>query len=60
MIGSFKIRRVLGTACQLELPAFMKIHDAIHTSSLRPAVNEPLPEQMPPEAPPVETDNEDE
>ncbi len=45
-IDSFKIKKVLTDACQLDLSSSMKIHDTFHISLLRSASNDFLIEQI--------------
>jgi hypothetical protein len=45
-IDSYKIKRILKRACQLDLLSSMKIHDTFHTSLLRSAAIDSLIEQI--------------
>ncbi len=45
-INSFKIKKVLKDACQLDLSSSMKIYDTFHISFLRSAFNDFLIEQL--------------
>ena len=42
-IGPFKIKKLVGSSYQLELPHTMKIHDIFHPNLLRKIANNPLP-----------------
>jgi transposase InsO family protein len=60
MIGPYRIKKVLGASCQLDLPDSMKIHDTFHTSLLRKASDDPLPGQILEPPSPVIIDEEEE
>jgi transposase InsO family protein len=60
MIGPYKVKKVLGASCQLELPSSMTIHDTFHTSLLRKASDDPLPGQIADPPPPIVIDQEEE
>ena len=60
MVGPFKIKALVGSSCQLDLPTSMKIHDVFHPSLLRKASADPLPGQHNDPAPPVIVDDEEE
>lgn len=60
MIESFVIKRVLTKACQLELPASMKIHDTFHISLLRSVSEDFLPGQIQQPPPPIIVEDQDE
>lgn len=60
MINLFFIKRVLKGACQLELPASMRIHDTFHTSLLQSVSDDPLPGQIQSPPPSIIVENQDE
>ena len=45
-IGPFKIKKLVGSSYQLELPHTMKIHDIFHLNLLWKAADNPLPSQQ--------------
>ena len=60
MIGPYKIKKLVGSSYQLELPTSMKIHDVFHPSLLRKASADPLPGQHNDPAPSIIVDNGEE
>ena len=60
-LGPFKISKVVSKyAYQLELPPGMKIHPVFHVSLLSPVPQHPHPDHIPPPAPPIEVEGEEE
>ncbi len=59
-IGSYKIKKIIRDACQLDLSQSMKIHDTFHISLLRKAATDPLIEQIQPPSPPIVIDEDEE
>lgn len=60
-IGPLRVEKAISPyAYKLELPATMRIHPVFHVNLLRPAENNPLPEQRQPPPPPVEVDGAEE
>jgi hypothetical protein len=59
-IESYRVKKILKDACQLDLSFSMKIHDTFHTSLLRPAPNDPLTEQIQPSSSPIIVEDEEE
>lgn len=45
MVGPYKVKKLVGSLCQLDLPISMKIHDVFHSSFLQKAAKNPLPDQ---------------
>ena len=60
MVGPFKIKALVGSSCQLELPISMKIHNVFHPSLLRKTSADPLPGQHNDPPPPIIVNDEDE
>ena len=60
MISPYKIKRLVGSSCQLDLPTSIKIHNVFHPNLLRKASTDPLPGQHNDPAPPVIIDNKKE
>jgi hypothetical protein len=60
-LGPFKIKKVISPhACELELPATMRVHPVFSVSLLDPAADDPLPGQRNPPPPPIIVDEEEE
>lgn len=60
-LGRFKVKAVISPyAYELDLPPTMKIHPVFHVSKLEPCANDPLPGHVPPPAPPVMVDGDEE
>ena len=60
-LGRFTIKRVVSKyAYELDLPTSMKIHPVFHVSLLEPVAQNPHDGQIPPPAPPVEVEGEEE
>ena len=59
MVGPYRIKRLVRSSYQLDLPTSMKIHDVFHPSLLRKASADPLPGQHNDSAPPVIVDEEE-
>ena len=59
MIGPYKIKKLVGSSYQLDLPTSMKIHDVFHPSLLQKTSADPLPGQDNDSAPPVVVDDEE-
>ena len=59
-IGLYKIIELVGSSYQLDLLASMRIHDVFHPNLLRPAAEDPLPEQHNDLPPPVVVNDEEE
>ena len=56
-LGPFKVKGMIGShACELELPATMRIHPVFNVNLIRPASENPQPGQQQPPPPPVEVD----
>ena len=60
MVGRFKIKALVESLCQLELPTSMRIHNVFHPSLLRKASANPFPGQHNEPAPPVIVNDEEE
>ena len=60
MIDPYKIKKLVGSSYQLELPTSIKIHDVFHPSLLRKASADPLPGQYNDLAPPIVVDDSEE
>ena len=60
MLGPFRIKKVMGSAYQLDLPVTMKIHDVFHPSLLRKDPGDPLPNQIQEPPGPIIVDGEKE
>ena len=60
MIGPYRVKKLVGSSYQLELPPSMKIHDVFHTSLLRKVADDPLPGQINDPPPPVVVEGNDE
>ena len=58
-IGPYKIKELVGSSYQLDLPISMRIHDIFHPNLLQPVANNPLPGQHNKLEPPVVVDSED-
>ncbi len=59
-IGSYKIKKIIRDACQLDLSQSMKIHDTFHISLLRKTATDPLIEQIQPPSPSIVIDEDEE
>jgi hypothetical protein len=60
-LGRFKVKKVISPyAYELDLPSSMKIHPVFHVSKLDPCATDPLPGHVPPPAPPVVVEGEEE
>jgi hypothetical protein len=56
-LGPFTVKRMIGShACELELPATMRIHPVFNVNLLCPATDNPVPGQRQPPPPPVEVE----
>jgi hypothetical protein len=56
-LGPFVVKQMIGShACELELPAAMRIHPVFNVSLLQPAADDPLPGQHQPAPPPIEVE----
>jgi len=53
VVGPYRVMELIGSACRLQLPASMKIHNVFHTWLLRKDPNDPLPGQINAPPPPV-------
>ena len=60
MIGPYKIKQLVGSSCQLDLPTSMKIHDVFHPNLLQKTSTDLLPGQHNDPAPPLIIDDEEE
>ena len=60
MIRPYRVKKLVGSSCQLELPPSMKIHDVFHTSMLRKASDDPLPGQINEPPPPIVVEGSEE
>ena len=60
MIGPYKVKKLVGSSYQLDLPTSMKIHDVFHPSLLRKTSADPLAGQHNKPAPPVIVDDKEE
>ena len=60
MIVPYKIKKLVGLLCQLDLSTFMKIHNVFHPILLQKALDNPLSGQHNDPAPPVIVDDEEE
>ena len=60
MIGPYKVKKLVGSSYQLELPYTMKIHDIFYPNLLQKATNNPLPGQRNSPLPSTVVDNEEE
>ena len=60
MIGPYKIKELVGSSYQLELPHIMKIHDVFYPNLLRKAADNPLSGQCNSPPPPTVVDNKKE
>ena len=60
MIDSFKILKVLESACQLKLLSFMKIHNIFHISLLRSDSNDSVQRQISSKTSSIVMNDEDE
>ena len=60
MVSLFKIKRLVGLSCQLNLPTSMKIHDAFHPSLFCKTLADPLPGQHNDPPSPIIVDNKEE
>ena len=59
-IGPFKIKKLVGSSYQLELPHTIKIYDVFYPNLLRKAADNPLPGQQNIPPPPTVVNNEEE
>lgn len=60
-LGRFKIKKIISPyAYELDLPTTRKIHPVFHVSKLEPCTTDPLPGRIPPPAPPVIVEGEEE
>ena len=59
MIGPYKVKKLVGSSYQLELPHTMKIHDVFHPNLLRKAATNPLPGQRNSLLPPTVVNNKE-
>ncbi|KAH0358938.1 hypothetical protein KCU65_g10168, partial [Aureobasidium melanogenum] len=56
-LGPFVVKQMVSShACELELPATMRVHPVFNVHLLRPASEDFLPGQRPPEPPPIEVE----
>ena len=60
MLGPFKIIAKIGRAFRLELPRTMLIHNVFHSSLLRKAATDPLPDQRQTPSPPIIVNDQEE
>ena len=60
MIGPYKIKKLVGSSYQLDLPTSMKIYNVFHPSLLQKTSADPLPGQHNDSAPSVVVNNEEE
>ena len=60
MIGSYKVKELIGFLYRLDLPTNMRIHDVFHPNILQPAAIDPLPGQHNKPEPLVVVDSEEE
>ena len=60
MIGLYKVKELVKSLYQLDLPASMKIHDVFHPNFLWPAANNFLPGQHNDPPPPIVVDDKKE
>ena len=60
MISPYKVKELVGSSYQLELPHTMKIHDIFHSNLLWKAANNPLPSKRNSPPPPMVVDNKEE
>ena len=60
MIGPYKVKELVESSYQLELPHTMKIHDVFHSNLLQKVANNPLSSQRNSPLPPTVVDNEKE
>ena len=58
-IGTYKIKKLVGSSYQLDLPTSMKIHDVFHPSLLQKVSVDPLSSQHNDLAPPVVVNNKE-
>jgi hypothetical protein len=59
-LGPFTVKQMIGShACELKLPATMRIHPVFNVNLLRPAADNPAPGQRQPPPPPVEVEGMD-
>ena len=59
MIGPYKVKELVGSSYQLELPHTMKIHDVFHPNLLWKAADDPLPGQRNSSPPPTVVDDKE-
>ena len=60
MIDPYKVKKLVGSSYQLELPHTMKIHDIFHPNLLQKMVNNPLSSQQNSPSPPTVVNNKEE
>ena len=58
-IGPFKIKKLVGSLYQLELPSTMKIHDIFHSNLFWKAATDSLPGQQNSPPPPTVVNNKE-
>ena len=59
MIGPYKVKELVGSSYQLELPHTMKIYDVFHSNLLWKAATDPLPSQHNSPPPPTVVNNKE-
>jgi hypothetical protein len=60
MAGPFRVIERVGNAYKLELPKSIRVHPVFSPDKLRKAPQDPLPSQIPNEAPAIEVDGKEE